>query len=87
MSGSDRAVMGRELAPLAARPGQPDQTIENGPCVAGWASTFFAGLVNDQEWCNPLPEGIRSFPDHGLGVNLSLVKLSRRQALSLSLSE
>lgn len=87
MSRGDRAVVGGKLAPLAARSGQPDQTIENGTSVTGWTSTFFARFVDDQKRRDPGPEGVGSFPDHGLYINLSLVKLSRGQALRLSFSE
>lgn len=69
------AVSARQLTPLTAGSGQPDQPIEDRARVPCGTPALFLGLVDHQQGSQTNPEFIRDLPQRGLVINLVLMEL------------
>jgi len=62
----DTAVIGETVGqsvPLAAGPETKDDGVQSSSLVNPWPTSTRCGIVFRQDWHDPVPEGIRHFPD------------------------
>ena len=78
-----RRIAARQLTPLAARPGQPNQAVEDASGVPRGTPRLFARLLDNQQRCSTCPQSVWNFPEGRLRIDLRLVRLGRRHLLSL----